>query len=89
MINAREAYDIMNNSIKATQKIFYMSELPNCFVFGINSEDGRDTYSANYPMVDKSNGKVGWIWIVDYAEEVDAGNEKEIDISQFELDKVS
>ncbi len=85
MITANEAYKIMQKNLKENFYIVDMAECSNVYVFGImqRGEEGKYRDISGYDQVDKETGEVGFMHFLEYADEVEAGNVKEIDISGY------
>ena len=64
-----------------------MDECSNAYVFG-TMEKGEEKVkyrgTSGYDQVDKKTGEIGFMFLFDYADEVEAGTVKRIDISTFQ-----
>ena len=81
-ITAKEAYNKLHNKFPK-DIIDNMAETPSYYIFGVFSKSSDRIDRCGYDVIDKSTGKIGFMDIIDYANEVDNGNVKEINISEF------
>ncbi len=85
-MTAKEAYKIMESNLKENTYITGMAECTNNYVFGVmeRGDEGKYRDISGYDSVDKNTGEVGFMHFFDYADEIEAGTLKEIDISTFQ-----
>ena len=83
MITVKAAFYKMKKYLAPNYRILDMSESSKAFIFGTSNND-----RFGYDIVDKNTGKIDFMWMPNYFDIVDTGDIKEIDISQFESDKV-
>ncbi len=78
---------LCKKNLKENSYIVDMGECSNAYVFSImqKGEEGvKYRNVSGYDRVDKKTGEVGFMFLFDYADEVEAGIVKEIDISKFD-----
>ena len=84
MVTAKQAYDTMSNRLEPNVYIRGMAEYSDGYIFDI-VEGGKENEHRDlsaWPRIDKL-GQFGTLCFLDWAEEVDAGKTKWIDISKF------
>jgi hypothetical protein len=86
MISEKDAYYLMNKNI-SEEEIVNMTDCGDSYVFGTRRKDGASRGGiGGYPKIDKKTGEVGTMWLMDWFKSVEAGKNREIDISNFKLE---